>query len=256
VGKKVIKFLFGAADLWKVSQIPTMQKLLIINAKGGCGKTTVATNLVAYFATQGRVTTLLDYDPQGSSMKWLSLRAKQRTPIHGIAAYQRCSNQTRSWQMRLPPQADWVIMDAPSGVTGLQLADFVRGVDIILVPVLPSPIDIHAAARFIHELLLEGKVRSRSVRVGIVANRVRKKTRVYRNLQRFLASLGLPFLATLHDSQNLIYASESGIGIHELEESRTHRDRECWAPLLRWLEKPEENPNRWVSVTRGRQISR
>ena len=229
-----------------------MQKLLIINAKGGCGKTTVATNLAAYFATQGRGTTLLDYDPQGSSMEWLSLRAKERAPIHGIAAFQSRNNLTRSWQMRLPPQAEWVIMDAPSGVSGLQLVDLVQGVDTILIPVLPSPIDIHAAARFIHELLLRGKVRSRPVRLGIVANRVRKKTRVYRNLQRFLASLGLPFLATLYDSQNHIYAAESGIGIHELGGARTHRDRECWASLLEWLENPEENPSRWVSATRGR----
>ena len=147
-------------------------------------------------------------------------------------------------------------MDAPSGVSGLQLADLVQGVNIILVPVLPSPIDIHAAARFIHELLLRGKVRSRPIRLGIIANRVRKKTRVYRNLQRFLASLCLPFLATLYDSQNHIYAAESGIGIHELEASRTRRDRECWASLLEWLEKSEENPSQGFSATWGRQIGR
>lgn len=226
-----------------------MQKLLIINAKGGCGKTTIATNLAAYFAIRGRETVLLDHDPQGSSMKWLSLRDKERPPIHGIAAYQRSGGLTRSWQMRIPPHAEWMIMDAPAGVTGLQLADMVRGVDIILVPVLPSPIDIHAATRFIHELYLRGKVRTLPVRLGIVANRVRENTRVYHNLQRFLNSLELPFLATLHDSENHIYSAESGIGIHELEEPSTCRDRECWASLLDWLEKPEDNPHHWTSST-------
>lgn len=232
----------------------TMQKLLIINAKGGCGKTTMATNLAAYFATRGRETVLLDYDPQGSSMKWLSLRAKERPPIHGIAGYQRTGGLTRSWQMRLPPHAEWLIVDTPSGVTGLQLADMVRGMDIILVPVLPSPIDIHAATRFIHELYLRGKIRTQPVRLGVVANRVQTNARVYRNLQCFLDNLDLPFLATLHDSENHLTAAESGIGIHELDQPRTHRDLECWVSLLDWLEKPGENPHRWSSAIEHRQM--
>jgi chromosome partitioning protein len=233
-----------------------MQKLLIINAKGGCGKTTITTNLAAYFATRGRETVLLDYDPQGSSMQWLSLRTQERRPIHGIAAYHNGGSRTRSWQMRMPPHADWVIMDTPSGVTGLQLADMVRGVDIILVPVLPSPIDIHATARFIDELFMRGKVKSLPVRLGIVANRAQENTRIYHNLQHFLNSQSLPLLATLHDSQNHICAAESGIGIHELEESHTRHDRECWAPLLYWLQEPMDNPHRWTSAIEHRQMSR
>ena len=213
----------------------------------------MATNLAAYFAHQGRATAMLDYDPQGSSMKWLSLRARERAPIHGIAAHQKNGNLTRSWQMRLPPQTEWVIIDAPAGMTGLQLVDIVHDVNIILVPVLPSPIDIHAAAHFIHELLLRGKIRSRPIRLGVVANRVRKSSRVYRDLRRFLASLDLPFLATLHDSQSHICAAESGLGIHELDESRTVRDRACWASLLNWLENPQKDSQQWHSTTQGKR---
>jgi len=213
-----------------------MHRILILNAKGGCGKTTIATNLAAYYAAQRQATALLDYDPQGSSMRWLSLRDSERPAIYGIAAFQKRNDMTRTFQMRLPPQTDRLIIDAPAGVAGLQLADYVRRVDTILVPVLPSPIDIHAAAHFIQDLLLVGKARAAGVKIAVVANRVRANTRVFADLQRFLSTLNLPFIATLRDSQNHIRAAEQGLGIHELEPSRAAPDRERWTPLLDWLD--------------------
>jgi chromosome partitioning protein len=213
-----------------------MHRILVLNAKGGCGKTTLATNLSSYYADQGRVTALLDYDPQGSSMRWLSLRDAERPAIHGIAAFQRRRDVTRAFQMRLPVEAERVIMDVPAGVTGLGLVEYVQRVDTILLPVLPSPIDIHAAAHFIQDLLLVGKIRTSGVRLAVVANRVRENTLVFRDLERFLSTLKLPLVATLRDSQNYIRAAEQGLGIHELEKGKTAPDRKRWAPLVEWLE--------------------
>ena len=219
-----------------------MQRILVLNAKGGCGKTSIATNLAGYYARQGYVTALLDYDPQGSSMKWLSLRDPKHHAIHGVAAYQKRNDLTRAFQMRLPLGTERVIIDAPAGVSGLQLADYVRRVDTILVPVLPSPFDIHAAAHFIQDLLLLGKVRPAGVRVAVVANRVRQNTRVFRDLERFLATLRLPLAATLRDSQGHIRAAEQGLSIFELEPSRTRTDRGRWQPLIDWLEDVAAQP--------------
>jgi len=212
-----------------------MQRIMVLNAKGGCGKTTIATNLAGYFADQGQVTALLDYDPQGSSMKWLSLRDARRPGIQGIAAYQRRQGVTRAFQMQLPYKVQRVVIDAPSGVSGLQLVDYVQSADTIIMPVLPSPIDIHAAAHFIQDLLLIGKIRMRGTRLGIVANRVRENTLVFKDLEQFLNTLGLPLVATLRDSHNHLRAAERGLAIHELEGSRVVPDRERWAPLVRWL---------------------
>ncbi len=215
-----------------------MQRILVVNAKGGCGKTTVATNLASLYASQGFVTALMDHDPQGSATRWLKLRPADKAPIHGVNAHQRQAvNATRAWQMRVPPGTERVILDAPAGVSARELPGLVQQVDAIIIPVLPSPIDIHSATGFIKDLLLVGKVRTHGVRVGVVANRTRKNTRVYKSLERFLHTLKLPFLTTLRDTQNYVHAFERGVGIHEMWDRRVEQDKIDWLPLYNWLEK-------------------
>ena len=64
-----------------------MHKIVIINSKGGSGKTTVSVNLAAALAASGERTALLDLDPQGSSMRWLKQRSEELPPITGIAGF-------------------------------------------------------------------------------------------------------------------------------------------------------------------------
>lgn len=216
------------------------KRILVLNSKGGCGKTTVATNLASYYASKGYTTALVDHDPQASSMKWLSLRPREKNEIYGVPAFERPrSGVTMSWHRRVLPGTDRVIMDAPAGVMGLQLQEFVRQVDTILVPVLPSPIDIHAATRFIEELLLVGKVRSFGVHVGVVANRVKKNTLVYQSLERFLTTLKLPFLSSLRDTQTYVRASARGVGVFEMWDQRVKADQVQWQPVIDWLENQD-----------------
>ena len=213
-----------------------MHRILVFNSKGGSGKSTIATNLAGYFAHRGHSTALLDYDPQGSATKWLSQRPKDKPVIYGIAAFKNRMDLTRSWQLHIPSQADWVVIDAPAGVTGFRLADYVQRVDTIIIPVLPSPIDIHAAANFIRDLLLVGKARHFGTNIAVVANRVKENTRVFKQLRRFLATLELPYVATFRESQDYIRASEQGLSIHELIKPRATVSCDQWGPLLAWLD--------------------
>lgn len=215
-----------------------MQKILVLNSKGGCGKTTIATNLASYFVSQDMPTALLDFDPQGSSIRWLNLRPQSKPAIYGVHVASRTNNTgvTRSFQMRVPPETECMIIDAPAGVSGNELRDLIAYVDTIILPVLPSSIDIHAVTRFIEELLLFGKIRQKGVNVAIIANRAKKNTLTYRSLERFLKSLKLPFVTTLRDTQNYVHAAERGIGIHEMWDKRTDSDKAQWRPLVRWLE--------------------
>lgn len=215
-----------------------MQRILILNSKGGCGKTTMATNLASYYASHDIATALLDFDPQGSSIRWLNLRPQSKPNIYGVHVASRKNNTgvTRSFQMRVPPETKCMIIDAPAGVTGNELQDLIGYVDTIIIPVLPSSIDIHAVTRFIEELLLFGKVRQKGLNLAVVANRVKKNTLTYRSLERFLKSLKLPFVTTFRDTQNYVHAAERGIGIHEMWDKRTDSDKAQWRPLVRWLE--------------------
>jgi len=224
----------------------TAQRILVANAKGGCGKTTLATNLAAYFAQQ-QSTQLVDLDPQGSSMKWLSRRKGELPLVNGMrgddGGYR--PNVTRTWLMH-NPDYERTVFDAPAGIGGHDLYKLVQQVDTILVPVQPSPIDIGATADFIRDLLLDGKVRNLNIRLGIVANRVKANTRVFQALMRFLKTLNLPFVGVLRDTQNYMKAVDEGLGICEMPRSQSEQDMAQLQTVLNWLDG-KEAPVRTVS---------
>jgi chromosome partitioning protein len=213
-----------------------LRKIVVLNPKGGCGKTTLTTNLASYYAACGDRTALMDYDAQGSSYQWLKLRGPDRPGIEGIPAFDPAPGATRVWQNRPPDGTERLIVDTPAAMDHHRIVEAIRGAQAIIIPVLPSNIDILAASRCIADLLLKVRISRRGERVAVVANRVRKHTRVFGKLERFLNSLEIPFVATLRDSQNYIRAVEDGIGIFEMPISETQKDRAQWRPLLNWIE--------------------
>jgi chromosome partitioning protein len=213
-----------------------MQRIVILNPKGGSGKTTIATNLAARFAANGQQPVLMDLDPQGSSTRWLKKRQEQLPQIHGIAAFERSSAVTRSWQLRIPQDCGAVIVDTPAALDAQRIPEITRGADAILVPVMPSDIDIHAAAKCIADLLLVGKVRRAQGRIGIIANRVRSNTLISKALMRFLKSLDIPLVATFRDTQNYVRSAQSGTGIFEMPNWQVGKDLEDWNELAAWLD--------------------
>ena len=213
-----------------------VRRITILNPKGGSGKTTLATNLAAYYASRGLGTALMDYDPQGSSTRWLKLRPQTLPGIHGVAAWRNEPGMTRSFQLRVPPGTTRVVVDTPAAIEPQRFDEFTRDADAIVVPVLPSQIDIHACARCIEHLLTTAKIKRREERIAVVANRVRPNTLVFRSLMRFLETLDIPIMATLRESQNYIRSFEMGLGLHEMQAERSLPDVEQWAPLISWVE--------------------
>jgi chromosome partitioning protein len=217
-----------------------MQRILVLNPKGGSGKTTIATNLASYFAISGDRPLLQDNDTQASSTRWLKKRKPDQPFIHGVAAFERNSRMTRAWQMRIPPDSAHVIVDTPAAVPAQDMPDMTKSADAIIVPVLPSDIDIHACSKCIADLLLIAKVRRDEYRIGVVANRVKRNTVIYQSLMRFLETLRIPVIATLRDSQNYVRAAELGLGIHEMKRYVVEQDLEDWQPMLAWLKAKED----------------
>jgi chromosome partitioning protein len=216
-----------------------LQRTLVTNAKGGCGKTTIATNIASHYAQRGMNVRLFDHDNQGSSLAWVNRRPDTLNQIHSVDATNNHDHRlTRSWQLRVTPETDVAVIDTPSGVDISELATLFQINDSVLIPVLPSPIDIHATAHFIKDLLTIGKARKKMIRLAVVANRVRKNTIMYHALERFLFSLDIPFISSLRDTQLYTRAIELGIGVQEIVSPRTKVDKEQWAPIVRWLETP------------------
>ena len=134
-----------------------------------------------------------------------------------------------------------VIVDTPAAIPAQEMPDMTKNADAIIVPVLPSDIDIHACSKCIADLLLIAKVRRDEYRIGVVANRVKRNTLIYQSLMRFLETLRIPVIATLRDSQNYVRAAEQGVGIHEMKQSLVDQDLEDWQPMLAWLKAKEDS---------------
>lgn len=215
----------------------TTYRIVVLNPKGGSGKTTIATNLLAAYARAGRATALIDRDRQGSATRWLKQRAASLPPIHGIAAYEEPPpNVTRTFAMRLPTGTERVVVDTPAALDRHQIVDAVRNADKIVVPVLPSDIDIHAVTRCISDLLVYAKVPRGPRVLGVVANRVKRNTRMYGSLMRFLGSLGVPVVAEVRDVQAYVRAAECGQGMVDLKASESGPELRQWRALMRWID--------------------
>lgn len=213
-----------------------LQRIVILNPKGGCGKTTLATNLASYYAMREPLPALLDCDPQGASTQWHEKRTKNRPPIHGIAAYKKTMNATRSWQRRVPQETRRMIIDTPAALEGPPIHDVIYDASNILIPVMPSPIDIRYATKFIADLLLVAQLDRGGIKVGIVANRTRNNTKSLHKLMRFLSSLRIPVVGMLRDSQNYVTAADEGIGVYELPHYRAEKDIEEMSRIIGWLD--------------------
>ncbi len=215
------------------------RKFLILNPKGGSGKTTLATNLAAYYALRGLHPTLLDLDGQGSSTRWISKRTEDAPAIHGIRGFDLPANVTRTFAMRPPDDCERLVVDTAASVTTQELVPLTRDAYRIVIPVLPSDIDIHAATRCVADLLLVAKIPRVDNRIAVVANRVKRNTVVFRSLMRFLESLQIPVIGVLRDTQNYVRAFENGQGIHEVKGGTEAQDQRQWESILAWLEYGE-----------------
>ena len=212
-----------------------MRHIMVLNAKGGCGKSTLATNIASYFATEGASVALADYDPQRSSLDWLDRRPDNRATITGVAGFD-------GGLRRVPRTADFVIIDAPARSHGSELTDLVKHAETIIVPVLPSTIDMQATTKFLEELKNIGKIERKQAKVGTVANRVRDNTLIFDELDEYLLKARTPYIAALREAQNYVRAYTRGLGIFELPEYLAWPDWDEWKPLTAWLRSVRSQP--------------
>lgn len=212
-----------------------LHKIVVLNPKGGCGKTTLATNIASYYARQDALPTLMDYDPQGYSMRWLEKRPEKMPKVHGVTAYDAYGSSLQNADHLAHEDSQILICDVPAAMNQEQAYDVAYDAHSILIPVMPSEIDVYSASRFISELLLVAQFDRRDGQLAVVANRTRVHTRSFKMLMRFLTSLRIPIVSVLRDSQNYVFAAAHGVGVHDLPPSRASRDVFQMDLIINWL---------------------
>ena len=205
-----------------------MRSILVVNPKGGCGKTTIATNLATYYAVWDTPTALVDLDPQQSSIEWLRVRPDSENPVQGFNGLKGKIFPKEGTQR--------IIYDVPARTNTAKVARLIKLVDVVIIPVLPSAIDMRVAASFVADIVTKVRANNSHAIIGVVANRTQKNYQSYKALVTFLKKLNVPFVGALRNSQNYIKAADTGVGIFEMPISEVKIDMDEWKPIINWIE--------------------
>ena len=209
-----------------------MKTILVASSKGGAGKTTLATNLAAHFALDGKRTVLVDADPQHSSLRWAERRAEMDSAVLPLDAARK-----RAWRAGLPDDAERVVIDAPAGSMAEDLDHFIEHADAIVVPVLPSALDIEATVGFLNSLSKVPRVHKRKLPVGLVINRSKPWTNASQQAVEMLKTWPYAVTAQLRDTQAYVVLAGLGRSLFDYRSAQVRDHQADWDPLLKWLKK-------------------
>jgi chromosome partitioning protein len=208
-----------------------MRTVLVASSKGGAGKSTVATNLAAWFALDGKRTALLDVDRQHSATRWAEKRAGLDTAVLPI------DGTRRGWENRLPNDIERLVVDAAAGAMGDDLDTVLAKADAVLVPVNPSIIDLEATVPFLNSLATHARVKKGKLPVGLVGNRLKPWTSASQQAVDQLKAWPYPVVAELRDTQAYVLMVALGKSVFDYRSEQIRGHQDDWAPLLKWLRK-------------------
>jgi chromosome partitioning protein len=206
-----------------------MPVIVVANPKGGVGKSTLATNIAGCLAADGRAVMLGDVDRQQSSRQWLAQRGRADPGLVAIAGWDLVDGEI----VRPPKGTSHVVLDTPAGLRGQRLDAVMRIADLMLIPLQPSLFDIQATHAFVQ--LLRQHKRGATLKLGLVGMRVRENTKANEQLHRYLATVPVPVVAWLRDTQNYVQLAARGLTLWDVAPGRVERDLAQWAPLIEWV---------------------
>lgn len=205
-----------------------MPVIVVANPKGGVGKSTLASQIAGWLASQGHAVMLGDADRQRSAATWIAVRPPNLPRVAGWEA-------EHGGVVKAPRGTTHVVLDTPAGLHGRKLAAVLDRADKLLVPLQPSLFDIHATQPFLDAV--RAHRRAASIDIGVVGMRVREGTLSADQLATYLRSLPVPVVTMLRDTQNYVQLAAHGLSLWDVAPSRVERDLLQWQPLQRWLDR-------------------
>lgn len=163
-----------------------MPVIAVLNPKGGCGKTTLATNLARALHDRGAKTLLVDSDPQGSAADWHAAREDNPLPF---LAYGKPEN-FKALPGIAQPYA-YVLIDGAAKLEGM-IAAALKVADSVLIPVQPSPYDIWAVADLVDLIKARQEVTEGKPKAAFLISRAIKRTVLSREVHAALAEYPFP----------------------------------------------------------------
>ncbi|MBB3226431.1 chromosome partitioning protein [Luteibacter sp. Sphag1AF] len=208
-----------------------MLTTVVASSKGGCGKSTLVTQMASYWSQAGKRTAIVDADRQQSSLRWAGRRPENSPSVAAVEGSRKAFD-------RVPDNTERVIVDTPAGVTERDLEPYLDKADVLLVPVLPSGFDLEATLDFLHMLRGIGRIKRGKLPVGLVGNRLKPWTNASQNSLTELAERApFPVVAELRDSQAYVLLTGLGKGIFDYHSEQVRGHQEDWAKLLRWIKR-------------------
>ncbi len=158
----------------------------ILNPKGGCGKTTISTNLARALHERGSSTLIVDSDPQGSARDWHA--ASDNNPLPLIALDR--ANNMKSLSS-VSGSYDYVVIDGAAKLEDM-IAAAIKVSDIVLIPVQPSPYDIWAVSDLVDFIKARQEVTDGKPRASFLITREIKRTKLGKEIGEALDEYNLP----------------------------------------------------------------
>ena len=185
--------------------------IAVINQKGGTGKTTLALNLAAGLARRAP-TAVIDADPQRSISQWIAMGGGE----HALPVATPIGDSPAATIAALKKSHRYVVVDCPPTVQGAVIDAVMAAADRVLIPVLPSPLDLWASVEMA-ALVREAQQKNRALQAWLVLNQVETRNALSRVMQQAVAEFDLPLLqASLQRRAAYRSAAVEGVSVYGL----------------------------------------
>jgi chromosome partitioning protein len=191
------------------------KKISILNPKGGCGKTTLSSNLGSSLLLNGYKTLLIDTDPQGTLRDWKSMDENDSQPQ--IIVIDRPNLQKDLTSIAI--NFDYLIIDGAAKLQDM-ITFAVKNSDVVLIPIQPSAADIWAREALIHLIKARQEVTDGIPKAAFIISRQIKNSNLARDIDEALKQFSFPVFNS-RTTQRVIYgeALSSGKSVFNIESS-------------------------------------